>query len=45
MRVRYLYLALIIGVVAIDIINFCQKKLVDDSGRLKIERSSLILRG
>ena len=29
-------------VVAIDIIHFCQKKLVDDFGSLKIERSSLI---
>jgi hypothetical protein len=29
-------------VVAIDIIHFCQKKLVDDFGSLKIELSSLI---
>jgi hypothetical protein len=32
-------------VVAIDIIHFWQKKLVDDSGSLKIEQSSLILPG
>ena len=39
------HLGLRLDVVAIDIIHFWQKKLVDALGSLKIERSSLILRG